>query len=78
VVIIDILEKKKFTKEVKYTPGFMNCWHNCGLTENSEFKSWTEVEDMYKFKFMLGESIQHSTLEFESEEAYTMFLLRWS
>lgn len=65
-------------KEVKYTPGFMNCWHNCGLDPHSEFKSWEEVEDMYKFKFMLGESIHRSTLEFESEEAYTMFLLKWS
>jgi len=63
-------------KEVKHTPAFMNCWHNCGIG-TSEFKSWKDVEDRYKFKFMLGESIHRSTIEFESEEAYTMFLLRW-
>jgi hypothetical protein len=65
-------------KEVKHTPAFMNCWHSCGLSENSEFRSWKDVEKRYKFKFILGESIHRSTLEFESEEAYTMFLLRWS
>jgi hypothetical protein len=58
-------------KEVKHTPAFMNCWHN------SEFETWEDVENRYKFKLMLGESIHRSTIEFESEEAYTMFLLRW-
>ncbi len=65
-------------KEVKYTPSFMNCWHRCGLSKTSEFKSWKDVENMYKFKFILGTSIRTSTIEFETEEAYTMFLLKWS
>lgn len=56
----------------------MNCWHNSGLDENNKFRSWKEVENMYKFKFILGESIYRSTLEFESEEAYILFLLKWS
>jgi|LWDU01.1.fsa_nt_gi hypothetical protein len=66
-------------KEVKDTPSFMNCWRNCGINqETSGFKSWGDVEDMYKFKFILGTSIRTSTIEFETEEAYTMFLLKWS
>jgi hypothetical protein len=65
-------------KEVKHTPAFMNCWHNCGLNQRNEFKSWKDVEDRYKFKFMLGTSIRTSTIEFETDEAYTMFLLKWS
>jgi hypothetical protein len=56
----------------------MNCWHNCGLNQRNEFKSWKDVEDRYKFKFMLGTSIRTSTIEFETDEAYTMFLLKWS
>jgi len=56
----------------------MNCWRQCGLTKTSEFKSWKDVEDRYKFKFMLGTSIRTSTIEFETDEAYTMFLLKWS
>ncbi len=65
-------------KEVKDTPAFMNCWRQCGLTKTSEFKSWKDVEERYRFKFMLGTSIRTSHVEFETEEAYTMFLLKWS
>ena len=57
----------------------MNCWHNCGVDiETSEFMSWKDVEERYKFKFILGTSIHNSHIEFETEEAYTMFLLKWS
>jgi hypothetical protein len=63
-------------KIVKEFPAFMNCWHNCGIG-TSEFKTWADVENRYKFKFIPGERIHRSTVEFESEEAHTMFLLRW-
>lgn len=56
----------------------MNCWRQCGLDNNSEFKRWEEVEKHYKFKFVLGTTIYSSQVEFESEEHYTMFVLRWT
>lgn len=65
-------------KKVKNFPSFMNCWRQCGLDNNSEFKRWEEVEEQYKFKFVLGTTIYSSQVEFESEEHYTMFVLRWT
>jgi len=62
-------------KIVKEFPAFKRAWHNFG--DDDRFKSWEEVEGHYHFKMIPNTNLNNSTIQFESEKHYIMFVLEW-
>ena len=63
-------------KIVKEFPVFKKAWHNFG--NDNRFSSWAEVEKRYNFVMEPKTNLNNSSITFDSEESYMMFVLEWS
>ena len=70
------------TYQVKFREGKEPDWYvkayDIACDNRSGFVTWTNVWDNYYPNTELSFSDRNITVTFESEQAFTMFLLRWS